>query len=558
MKKMTRFAAIAAAMTLAACMAVPAMSFTASAEGTGSISITDESGATHNTLSAFQIFTADVDGNKNLIVTGWGNGVNVSDLSDAIVADTNLNTAIGALENTVDGAKAAAEKISVLTDENANKLARLIAQNTTGSGKAAEAISGNTSITGLDTGYYIVKDTAAAVKDNYTSYTLGLLTVVNGEATTATTKMDFPSFDKQIGDINDTTDEAGAYNFDEAADHDIGDSVPFKLIATVPANIDKYDTYKLIFHDNLQDTVFTLNNDVTVTYYESDSDETGTNVTSAFTKTTSGDVNTAFSDTHGDQTEDLTLTCADIKSITGITPAAGGRFEVSYTAVLTEEANIGTPGNWNSAYLEYSNNPNVSGSGDTDNTGTSPEDSVVAFTYQAVVNKVDEKNQPLPGATFTLEKKLQDNTTIGCGVVTANAGATFVFNGLDDGTYILTETKAPAGGYVGIDPITFTITGGEVKTEGSEAIGTPSVSSENNDFAAANVYLLSGEGDAKTAEEGTDAGAFDATVINRKGTSLPTTGGTGTVLFAVVGSLLAAGAGTVLIAKKRAKGAAEQ
>ena len=90
MKKMTRFAAIAAAMTLAACMAVPAMSFSASAAGTGSITITDESGITHDEVSAFQIFTADLDANNDLIVTGWGDGISVSGLSTAILADDDL------------------------------------------------------------------------------------------------------------------------------------------------------------------------------------------------------------------------------------------------------------------------------------------------------------------------------------------------------------------------------------------------------------------------------------------------------------------------------------
>ncbi|MBP0968439.1 MAG: isopeptide-forming domain-containing fimbrial protein [Oscillospiraceae bacterium] len=552
MKKMTRIAAIAAAMTLAACMAVPAMSFSASAAGTGSITISDSTGATHNTLSAFQIFTADLDAAKDLMVTGWGDGVDVAGLSAAIVADTDLNAAIGALTDDAAGAKAAAEKISALSSANADKLAKLITQNTAGDGTPAGATSGNTSIDGLDTGYYIVKDTSAAQKDNYTAYTLGILAVVNGETTTASPKMDFPSFDKQIGDINDTTNTAGTYTYDEAADHDIGDDVPFKLIATVPANIDQYDTYKLIFHDSLEDGVFTLDTDSVAVKYYGASDTTGTDVTAAFVQTNPGTENAAFTNPHGDKTENLTLTCDDIKAITGIAPAAGGRFEVSYTAKLTDNAKIGAPGNWNSAYLEYSNNPNVSGSGVTGNTGTSPEDSVVAFTYQAVVNKVDEKNAPLPGAEFKLEKKLKDGSTVECGCVKANADATFVFNGLDDGEYTLTETQTPGSGYVAVDPITFTITGGEVQTDGSEAIGTPSVS--GTDFTAAKVYVL----DGTTATEGTEAGAFDTTIINRKGVTLPTTGGAGTVLFAVVGAALAAGAGTIMVAKKRAKDEEEQ
>ena len=543
MKKTRKIAAMIAAMAMAATLAVPSVMMSASAAGTGVITITDASGATHNTLSAFQIFTADVDANHDLIVTGWGDGVNITDLSAAIVADTDLSTAIGALTNDAAGAKTAATAISNLTP------AKLIAKNTAGFGKAAEATSGSTTIEGLDNGYYIVVDTAAATKANYTAYTLGMLAVVNGQTTTATTKLNFPSFDKQIGDINDTTTAANTFTFNEAADHDIGDNVPFKLIATVPSNIDKYDTYKMVFHDNLQDTVFTLNDDVVVKYFTSDSDTTGTVVTSAFTKTTPNTANAKFTDAHGDTTENLTLTCADIKAIGGITVTSTGHFEVSYTAVLTTSANIGAPGNWNGAYLEYSNNPNASGSGDTDNTGTSPEDTVVAFTYQAVVNKVDGNGNALSGATFTLVKNLQDGTTQNCGVVTANSGATFVFNGLDDGTYVLTETP-PTGGYVGIDPITFTITGGEIQTDGAEAMGTPTVDST---FSAASVYNITGEAGAYVATEGTNGGAFDATIENRLGTTLPSTGGMGTTLFILGGGVTAAAAGIYLVSKKRAK-----
>lgn len=551
MKTTKRFIAMAAALTLTACAAMPMSIMNVSAAGSGVISITDTSGATHNTLSAFQIFTADVDANHDLIVTGWGNGVDVSALSTAIQGDSDLNTAIGALANTADGAKAAAKKISGLSPDNAEKLAKLIAKNTAGNGTAAEATSGNTTIDGLDNGYYIVVDTAAATKANYTAYTLGMLAVVNGQTTTATTKLDFPSFDKQIGDINDTTDAANTYTFNEAADHDIGDAVPFKLIATIPSNIEKYDTYKMIFHDNLQDGVFSLNgNSVVVKYYENNTDTTGADVTENFTKTTPGTENTKFGDKIADKTENLKLTCDDIKKISGITVTSAGRFEVTYTATLTEAAVIGVDGNWNGAYLEYSNNPNASGSGDTGNTGDSPEDTVVAFTYQAVVNKVDQDNQPLSGATFTLVKKLKDGTTKNCGVVTANSGATFVFNGLDDGTYVLTETAPPAGGYVGVDPITFTITGGEIQTDGSEAMGTPSV---NSTFTAASVYNISGDAGSEVATEGTKTGAFDTTVINRKGTNLPATGGIGTTLFILGGGCAAGIAGIYLISKKKTR-----
>ena len=41
-------------------------------------------------------------------------------------------------------------------------------------------------------------------------------------------------------------------------------------------------------------------------------------------------------------------------------------------------------------------------------------------------------------------------------------------------------------------------------------------------------------------------------VINKKGTTLPSTGGMGTTIFYAVGSILVLGAAIILIAKKRA------
>ena len=74
------------------------------------------------------------------------------------------------------------------------------------------------------------------------------------------------------------------------------------------------------------------------------------------------------------------------------------------------------------------------------------------------MNKVSEKGNPLAGAEFKLEKKIKGTTElklIDC--VKAENGVSFTFKGLDDGSYVLTETKHPKG-YKQIAPITFTVT----------------------------------------------------------------------------------------------------
>lgn len=553
-KRARRAAAFAAAVVMAACAAVPmGSSFSASAEGTGKITITGNAEAT-SSMAAFQIFTAQVSGDGNsVVVTGWGDGIDLDALSTAITTSDLSSDFTGVdFENTEVSAQKVADIVSGYAGENAFKaetFAKLAAQSKKGVGTAAVGQV----IKGLDTGYYIVIDTEAASKGNYTSFTLGILTVVTGENAFARVKRDFPSFDKQIGDINDTTEDT--YTFNEAADHDMGDDVPFKLIASVPSNIAKYDTYKMIFHDDLQADVFTFNQDsVKVTYYASSSDTTGTDVTKAFTTALSTAEDKSKFESHTDGTEDFTVTCNNIKGIDGITPTSEGHFEVQYTATLTDKAKMGAEGNWNGAYLEYSNNPNVSGEGDTDNTGKSPTDYCVAFTYQTVIDKIDGITKaPLTGAEFTLEKKLKDGTTKTVQVVTALEGTRFMFNGLDDGTYVLTESKVPDK-YNGIEPITFTISATEDQTDGSEALTSLSADGgASATFTSGKVYLINDT----TEPSGADKGSVKTTIENLKGSSLPSTGGIGTTMFYVGGGVLVAGAGVLLITKKRAKKDAE-
>ena len=86
---------------------------------------------------------------------------------------------------------------------------------------------------------------------------------------------------------------------------------------------------------------------------------------------------------------------------TPITVTKDSNIYVYYTSTLNEHAVIGSTGNPNEMYLEYSNNPNAGGNDDTDKT---PKDKVIVFTYKVVANKVNEKQEALPGAAFELFK----------------------------------------------------------------------------------------------------------------------------------------------------------
>jgi LPXTG-motif cell wall-anchored protein len=111
------------------------------------------------------------------------------------------------------------------------------------------------------------------------------------------------------------------------------------------------------------------------------------------------------------------------------------------------------------------------------------------------------------------------------------------FKGLDDGDYKLTETTTPAG-YNTISPIEFTI-------------------SAEHDANSANPALTSLSGNVTTGEATftveKDAGSLTTDVVNKKGSTLPSTGGMGTTVLYVAGAaiVVAAGVGLAIRRNKR-------
>ena len=208
---------------------------------------------------------------------------------------------------------------------------------------------------------------------------------------------------------------------------------------------------------------------------------------------------------------------------------------VEYTATLNNNAVLGSAGNPNEVYLEYSNNPNKSEEGDNE-TGTTPKDVVIVFTYKTIVNKVDEKGDALTGAEFTLEKyNKKTDKWEAITVVKNDEGTTFTFSGLDDGNYRLTETKTPAG-YNTIKPIEFTIT-----AEHDVLSDNPALTSLNGNVTTGEITFTSNVTD----------GSLSTDVVNKAGSTLPETGGMGTTIFYILGGLLVLFAVVFLVAKKR-------
>ena len=545
---------------------------TASAEGE-TYSITINNDKTGHTYEAYQIFTGslhiDEDGKKVLSDIVWGEGI----------------TAEG--QNKLGDAAALAETLKIEADAIAfSKNAALYLSNVVAGSDNAPA-DGKYVIEVDEPGYYLVKDQNNSLNGANDVYTRYIVKVV-GEAVVSP-KSSAPSVQKKVDDINDSNTTEDEVEWNDSADHDITDHVPFQLKATLGTTVEDYLKYKVVFHDTLSKGMTYDQGSYEVYLGEG---ENRKKVTEHF-KINVGE----YSETTGTE---ISFTCENVKAF-GATNSSV--IVVEYTATLNDKANIGAPGNPNEVYLEYSNNPNWAwekwgdsnddgvidendkptvpptnpgddgkdndndGKTDEDDedwdepTGNTPIDKVIVFTFKTDVNKVhqtgvDADGKPvyaaLSGAEFKLEKfeASEDGTTTFNGVkgewatkalVKNDAGTTFSFKGMDDGEYRITETEAPAG-YNKIDAIYFTVTAEHELLADDPKLTKLEATQTEADLEA---------GEIATFDVVLENGAISTDVVNEAGVELPETGGMGTTLFYIIGGLLVAGAAILLITKKR-------
>ena len=224
-------------------------------------------------------------------------------------------------------------------------------------------------------------------------------------------------------------------------------------------------------------------------------------------------------------------------------------------------------GQENAVKLEYSNDSYWDGSG-TPTTSKTPEDKVIVFTYELDVTKQDSvTDKKLKDAEFNLKNaadkyaKVDENgyvtgwvdTVAEASVLKSDANGLFKVIGLDDGTYTLTETKAPTGYNLLNAPVTLKLDATTANGQNWDVFDATKALTDLTltvDTGAAQPAKTPGEGDSFGKY-----GVVETTVLNTSGSSLPSTGGIGTTIFYVAGGVLVVGAGVLLITKKRAKDA---
>lgn len=505
-KAMKKLMAALLAVAMVCAMAIPAFA------AAGTEVIGSKVDVTKHDFEAYQIFSAKLDSTKGTLSdVKWGDGVKGNELLVALQADTTL----GDFTN-CKNASDVAEKLATFNAEKATKFAAFVANGYL----ATTKIAGTGTIELPSAGYYLIKD-VTEVEGEYDASNLTLLLVSGPETVTPQVKTDIPTLQKKVKDKNDSA--GTTTDWQDSADYDIGDIIPYQLTATL-GNVSNFDTYYVEFVDTMTH----------LSYDSITSVKVGDKTLSAGDYTSNWD----------SANKKLTVSIGNVKAF-GATN--GSTITVEYTARLDSDAVIGSTGNPNEAYLIFSNNPNGSGYGKT-----APDKNIV-FTYKVIANKVDEHDKPLPGAAFALYKKLPAVPNPGDGtsyimegndayapVKELNVGengevadktlTTFEWTGIDDGDYMIKEIITPAG-YNTIEPIKFTVT------------ATHETNADDPKFTE----LLGG--DDFTGAVST--GALTANIQNRMGSTLPGTGGIGTTIFYVVGGGLMVAAAILLITKKR-------
>ena len=387
------------ALTLVLIMALSLATTAFAAEG-DTYSITINNKLNGHTYEAYQIFTGDLDKNSandnapntNAVLSNvvWGNGVTVPAEGIVIGEDADGN------EIKSTDATAIAEALAKKT----LKLEDLLAVLTLTGNKATSTDEGDYYlIDNLEPGYYLIKDANDSLDGKYDAYTAYIIEVL--EDSTVNPKSSIPEVDKQVWDEEADAEEDHEKGWGETADHAMNETFQFKLIATLPADVNfaEYEKYQVVFKDQMSKGI-TFEKVVSVKINGAEVQQ----------YTLSDNAKAPFKGA-----AEWSLTIADIKTATAnaVDLTKGAVVEVIYNAHLNEEAVVGNDdSNKNTVYLEYSNNPNAGGEADF---GKTPEDTVWVFTYEVESTKYADKietGKELPGAGFTLYTTT-DGTTKG-------------------------------------------------------------------------------------------------------------------------------------------------
>ena len=507
MKRIKKFAVALLTAIMMMTMTVTAYA----AGGTHSLTVNVKDGQDLNgqTINLYKLF--DVTTSTSGKTTNYAYTVNTAPgYKDALEEVLNVKG-----QNLTDAQ--IAEKVANLGEDNNQKVQdfansftkkaltaspKLVATKSEGPIKGSESVKSK-DITGLETGYYLVYVTGG--KEIQSSL------VLVDKNQNITLKTEAPSITKTV----------------DKKTVEIGQVVTYTVTGTIP-DTTGYDQYVYKIHDTLSTGLDFVNDSNGTALGE---DATTVNVTVAFKEQGVTAVGTAPTTADLDSTNKRKMSLDLSTWVKANQTNKGKEFTVTYYAKVNKDAEVT---NNNKASLEYGNNP--------DNTTTTTPSEAKTNTYPLDIKKINKKtNELLAGAKFSLYRTEQDAKNKTNAITVSGSNGNYVvdpastttefesvksiegkgynlhINGLDAKDYWLVETQAPEGFNKLTDPIKIVI-------------------EKNGD-----TYTITAEG----------AEGNILTVQNSTGSLLPSTGGTGVIVFAGVAILLVFGVVVSFIRDKR-------
>lgn len=556
-------AGLTAALSFGGVMAPVTMAFAAEGAATTANSITINKNNANGDVKykAYQIFKANVvdeDDNKVVSNIDWAS----DKAKDAVLGYLKTVPKSGITENST--AQAAAK---YLTDHSEGTGKTTAIENNNLFNGLAKAVEGSVDQTetsfASDTvfepkdnkgnalqGYYLFVTDRSTLgteeKPQKNTGTSPIFAVVGGKGVTVTEKTSIPTVEKQVREGTEWKNVSDSY---------IGEEVEYKLTGSVASNIDTFNKYEYVFQDTLSKGLEVVKDsngtpkDLHVCIVDSKTNvekEVVHNATNGYEVTVTPDTTAG--------TELLKLSFANLKAVqeangNPISVNADSKVVVTYKAKLNSQVEYKADGTTNEVKLVYSNDPMSNG------TGTSESKKVADYVFGFEVTKTDPKNssaQLVAGFTVKMTKEGSDknvekwlkqdgsfsnNQNDAYTFETKETGNKVFIPGLVAGTYLISESKTPAG-YNTIPDFEITVAP-KYKTDGTlEKLNVTS----NSNMAT------------PTTDENVTTTKIPVTIQNKKGSGLPLTGLNGvTFTWIAGGAVLCIGVAHLIRSRKQAE-----
>lgn len=555
-------AGLTAALSFGGVMAPVTMAFAEdnTTLSNNSITITQSEGNASTQFKAYQIFKADVvdePGKTDKVVSNVKWAIDNVETQNAIIAAIKADSKYEASNPKLPDPTTAQDVADWLTknvtsttaetvvnkDHLLNKIAAIVKKNVGATGSSFSAGDSFTVPTddknSPKTGYYLFLtdesslSTSEAAKKN--TGTSPIFAVVGGRSVTVAEKTSIPTVNKEVFE--------GA-KWGNVSDSYIGEEVEYKLTGSVASNIDTFTKYEYTFQDHLSAGLKANKDTVKVTI-----DGTAIQPSDSYKVSLADTMDASGSPTGA---HDLTISFSDLKAAAkavGVTLRGNSKVVVTYKAELTEKAEYTAAGNTNVVKLVYSNDPMSNG------TGTSESKKVADYVFGFDVTKIDPDNSSAKldagftvkmikeGSDKSVEKWLKQDGSFSNDVndaytfETTETGNKVSIPGLVAGTYLISESKTPAG-YNTIADFEITVAP-EYNTDGT--------------LKELNVTSNSSMATPKTDKNVTTT-KIPVTIENKKGSSLPLTGLNGvTFTWIAGGAVLVIGVAHLIRSRKQAE-----